>query len=64
MLSTEPAIRRGRPRLGVTEKFTVSFTPEQYIALNDRAVFEGRFMADLIRVAVDEYLCRYGIAKL
>jgi hypothetical protein len=57
-------IRKGRPLLGVTKKFTVSFTPEQYLAMNDRAVFEGRSMADLIRVAADQYLCRYGIAKL
>ena len=67
MLSTKPAIRlrRGRkPLASVTKKTSVCFPAEQYLALNDRAVFEGRSMGDLIRVATDEYLCRYGIAKL
>jgi hypothetical protein len=48
----------GRPRGSdnIIKKFTVAFTAGEYLAMNDRAVFEGCSMTDIIRRAVRVYL--------
>ena len=58
------AAMRGRGRIGrppgrnITKRFTVAFSMEQYIELNEQAVFEERSMTYVVRKAVDEYLQR------
>ena len=51
--------RLGRPpneRGHVTKQFTVSFSPADYIDVNNQALHEGCSMAEIVRKAVDSYL--------
>ena len=54
----------GRPRgCDFTKQFTTAYTPEMYLALNERALYEGCSMGKVIRRAVSEYLQRCHLTK-
>lgn len=47
----------GHPRgREFTKQFTTAYTPEQYLALNERALYENSSMGEIVRRAVVEYL--------
>lgn len=49
--------RIGRPpTLHITKQFSVALPVEQYIAVNDRAVYEGCSMGEVVRKAVAAFL--------
>lgn len=49
--------RIGRPRSeNIAKRFTIAFSIDDYIALNNQAVFEDRSMTWVVRRAVAEYL--------
>ena len=62
--ATAPRKPRGRPNLKLGKKFSVALTMDQYIAINDVAVYEGCDVAPVVRRAIDEYLRAHRVPKL
>jgi hypothetical protein len=46
-----------------TQKYSIALTPDQYIGLNEKAVFDETTMAVVVRDAIKESLLRHHYHK-
>jgi hypothetical protein len=62
-ISEMPRKPRGRPSLKLGKKFSVAMRMDQYIALNEVAVYEGCDLAAIVRSAIDQYLRVHRVSQ-